>query len=206
MREIPQGFRLNAAGNLVAEANIRPQDMLEDELVTKLAIRAANLSADLFAFRTQALAEITAFRDLVAQQYGATKGGAGGNMTLTSFDGSVQVQVAVAKSITFGPELQAAKELIDDCVTRWSEGANNNLRTLVFDAFQTDRQGKISTDKVLGLRRLEIADETWARAMDAISDAVRVIGSKTYLRVYRRFGGVMQPISLDIANVGGEQS
>lgn len=202
MQDVPAGYRLNATNNLVAIANIRAQDLIEDELVAKLAADAQTLSDSLAAFRARALSEISAFRDLVAQQYGATKGGAGGNLTLSTFDGSVQIQVAVAKSITFGAELQAAKELIDDCVTRWSEGANTNLRTLVFDAFQTDRQGKISTDKVLGLRRLEITDETWKRAMDAISDAVRVTGSKTYIRLYRRQGDVLRPISLNIANVG----
>lgn len=204
MADVPAGYRLNAAGDLVAEANIKPQDLLEDELVYKLAARADVINQGLRDFRSEALSEVGAFRDLVASQYGATKGGAQGNMTLSSFDGSVQVQVQVAKSMTFGPELQAAKELIDDCVTRWSEGADANLRTLVFDAFQTDRQGKISTDKVLGLRRLAIEDETWQRAMDAISDAIRVIGSKTYIRFYRREHEVLRPISLDIANVGGE--
>jgi hypothetical protein len=202
MLDIPAGYRRNAAGDLVAEVNIKPEHKLEDELVTRLAARAAELSEKLAAFRADALAEIYAYRDLIAAEYGA-KLSAGGNMTLTAFDGSLQVQLAVAKSITFGPELQAAKALIDQCVTRWSEGANDNLRTLVFDAFQTDRQGKISTDKVLGLRRLAIEDEDWKQAMEAISNAVRVTGSKTYVRFYRRTGDALEPITLDLANAGG---
>lgn len=202
MLDVPAGYRRNAAGDLVAEVNIKPEHKLEDELVNRLAARAAELSRELAEFRAEALSEIGAFRDLIAAEYGA-KVSAGGNMTLTAFDGSLQVQMAVAKSITFGPELQAAKALIDQCVTRWSEGANDNLRTLVFDAFQTDRQGKISTDKVLGLRRLAIQDEDWKKAMEAISNAVRVTGSKTYVRFYRRQGDALEPISLDLANVGG---
>lgn len=205
MFDIPPGYRRNAAGDLVAEANVKPAHKLEDELVLRLAARAAELSEQLAAFRAEALSEIQAFRDLIAAEYGA-KNSAGGNMTLTAFDGSRQIQVAVAKSITFGPELQAAKALIDQCVTRWSEGANDNLRTLVFDAFQTDRQGKISTDKVLGLRRLAIEDGDWVKAMEAISDAVRVTGSKTYIRFYRRNGEALDPISLDLANVGGSDA
>lgn len=205
MFDIPPGYRRNATGDLVAVANIKPAHKLEDELVTRLSARAVELSELLAAFRADALSEIYAYRDLIAAEYGA-KRSAGGNMTLTAFDGSLQIQLAVAKSITFGPELQAAKALIDQCVTRWSEGANDNLRTLVFDAFQTDRQGKISTDKVLGLRRLAIEDEDWKKAMEAISDAVRVTGSKTYIRFYRRNGEALDPISLDLANVGGSDA
>ena len=203
MLEIPVGYRRNAAGDLVAEANIKPEHILEDQLVKRLAAKAEELNLELANFRAQALSEIYAYRDLVAAEYGATKGGAGGNMTLSAFDGSWTVQVAVAKSISFGAELQAAKALIDQCVTRWSEGVNDNLRTLVFDAFQTDKAGKISTDKVLGLRRLNIKDADWTLAMEAISNAVRITGSKTYVRFYRRRGDTFDPISLDLANAMG---
>lgn len=203
MVDILAGYRRNAAGDLVAEANIKPEHILEDQLVKRLAATAEELSRALANFRAQALSEIYAYRDLIAAEYGAIKGGAGGNMTLSAFDGSWTVQVAVAKSISFGAELQAAKALIDQCVTRWSEGANDNLRTLVFDAFQTDKAGKISTDKVLGLRRLNITDADWILAMEAISNAVRVTGSKTYVRFYRKRGDTFDPISLDIANAGG---
>lgn len=203
MFDIPPGYRRNAAGDLVAEVNIKPEHKLEDELVARLTAKAEDINRQLAAFRADALAEIYAYRDLIAAEYNATKGGKAGNMTLTAFDGSLQIQLAVAKSITFGTELQAAKTLIDQCVTRWSEGANDNLRTLVFDAFQTDRQGKISTDKVLGLRRLNIKDEDWTLAMEAISNAIRVTGRKTYVRFYRRRGDTFDPISLDLANAGG---
>ena len=38
--------------------------------------------------------------------------------------------------------------------------------------------------------------------MDAISESVKVTGSKNYLRVYKRMeNGEYRPISLDVANV-----
>ncbi len=70
------------------------------------------------------------------------------------------------------------------------------------DAFRVDSSGNIRTGSVLGLRRLDIADERWQRAMQAISEAVQVVGSKTYLRLYERNSdGAYVPISLDIAAV-----
>jgi hypothetical protein len=88
-------------------------------------------------------------------------------------------------------------------VTRWSEGANDNIRALIDHAFQVNKEGRIDTHRVLGLRRLDIEDADWKRAMDAISDAVRVSGSKTYVRFYQIDAetGQRAAITLDLANV-----
>ncbi|MEM6727842.1 MAG: DUF3164 family protein, partial [Pseudomonadota bacterium] len=84
----------------------------------------------------------------------------------------------------------------------WSEGSNDNLKTLIFDAFQVNKEGKIDTGRVLGLRRLNIEDDKWVKAMEAVSDAVRVTGSRTYIRFYEKDeSGATKPISLDIATL-----
>ena len=74
---------------------------------------------------------------------------------------------------------------------------------LINDAFRTDRNGELRTARILALRRHDIADPRWVKAMDAISDALQVTGSKLYVRVYERVGDSDQyrPISLDIAGV-----
>jgi hypothetical protein len=56
---------------------------------------------------------------------------------------------------------------------------------------------------VLGLRRLDIKDERWLKAMTAIGEAVQVVGSKAYIRVYERIGDseMYRSIPLDIAAV-----
>ena len=53
------------------------------------------------------------------------------------------------------------------------------------------------------LLRLEITDERWTRAMAAIRDAIRVVGSRTYVRVSRRDrpDAAWQPISIDLSKV-----
>ncbi|WP_420911283.1 DUF3164 family protein [[Haemophilus] ducreyi] len=53
------------------------------------------------------------------------------------------------------------------------------------------------------MRRVNISDSRWVRAMDAISDSVQVVGSKSYTRIYKRVGDTdrYEPISLDLANV-----
>ncbi|HLD65438.1 MAG TPA: DUF3164 family protein, partial [Pseudomonas sp.] len=89
------------------------------------------------------------------------------------------------------------------CLRDWTQGARPEVVTLVNDAFRTDSQGEIRTARVLALRRLDIQDERWQRAMKAIGEACQVIGSKSYMRIYERVGDTEQytPISLDIAGV-----
>ncbi|MBY4641589.1 DUF3164 family protein, partial [Gluconacetobacter entanii] len=63
------------------------------------------------------------------------------------------------------------------------------------------KEGKIRTDKILGLRRLNIEDEEWQRAMQAISDSIRIDTTKAYLRFHERNGpdDDFRQVPLDIA-------
>lgn len=199
----PEGYMKDAQGNLVPEAKVKPEHKLEDEVARRLTASAQSINKIMAEFRSVALGEVGALRDLIAEKYGAVKGGPKGNVTLRSYDGTVEVQVQVGDNLAFGPELQAAKSLIDACVERWSEGANDNIRALVNHAFQVNKAGRIDTQRVLGLRRLDISDPDWKGAMEAIADAVRVVSSKTYLRFYsvNPDTGAKTPIPLDLAAV-----
>ena len=199
----PEGYWRDARGRLEPIASVKQEDRMEDELVRKLIGKAENLNQLLAGFKEYAFSEVAAFRALVAAEYGVTKGGDKGNVTLTSYDGQLQVQVSVNETIAFGPQLSAAKELIDNCIRRWSEGSGPQIKALIDEAFQVNK-GKIDTQRVLGLRRLDMGgDEEWGRAMEAIADAVRVTGSRQYVRMYRIDPAteVKTPISLDIAKL-----
>lgn len=201
--KLPEGYLRDSAGRLVPVANIKPEHLLEDDLVRKLADTALEHSKRLADFKAAAFEEIGVLVSLLAQKYGAQPGGSKGNLTLNSFDGSIRVQVAVGDRMEFGPELQAAKGLIDDCLERWSQGANPHIRAIIHDAFDVGDQGKIQIDRILALRRLAIDDPTWQNAMQAIGDALRVTSSKRYIRFYRRPapGREHVQLQLDIARV-----
>ncbi|MBR0644013.1 DUF3164 family protein [Plastoroseomonas hellenica] len=186
MTTTPEGYLEDAAGRLVPRAQVKAEHLLEDEMVRELHAKAVELQKQLAEFREAAFGRCRALLELLAQQYQAPRGGKKGNVTFASYDGAIRVQIAVGDYITFGPELQVAKSLVDDCLRRWSEGANDNLRAIVTDAFQVDKEGKVQADRILALRRLDIEDPTWQRAMQAIGDAVRVTHSKEYVRFYAR--------------------
>ncbi len=201
--QIPEGFRRDAKGCLVPESMIKPIDRTRDELTKDLGVRAKQMSATLREFKTAVFNDINAFIDLSAEQYDVKLGGKKGNLTLYSFDGAIKVQVAIAEHMVFDERLQAAKHLIDECIIDWSQGSRDEIKVLVQSAFDTDKEGKINTGRVLGLRRLDIRDEKWQMAMKAISESLQVVGSKEYIRFYERIGSSdqYQPISLDIAAV-----
>lgn len=198
--ETPEGYMKDRRGALVPIDAVRPADKLEDEIVRGLFETAKDINRRLTELRRDALEQAGAFRELVLADYGVKKGGAKGNMKLSSFDGAMVIEVSVAEFIAFGTELTAAKALIDGCVERWSEGSGSELKALIEHAFQINK-GRIDTARVLGLRRLEIHDDDWKRAMNAIADAVRVTGTKTYLRFAEVTPeGARRPLVLDLAN------
>lgn len=201
MRDIPDGFMEASDGSLVPLSKIKPQHLLEDEMVRQLAQGAMSLNEALSAFKQAALERAGAYMALLAQEYDTHRGGREGNVTFRTFDGRLKMQVSVAKNLAFGPELQMAKALIDGCIERWSEGANDNIRVLVNDAFQVNKAGRIDTQRVLGLRRLSIEDADWQRAMKAIADALTVQSTRTYLRFYTvdQATGAERAIPLDLA-------
>lgn len=197
----------DAHGRWVPKRLIKDVDLARDELVRELTERAKAASVVLAEFKSGAMADVAAFVELSAAQYGVEIGGRKGNVTLTSYDGRYKIVRAVANRLTFDERLMVAKELIDDCITEWVQGSRDEIRALIEDAFQVDRQGKISTERVLGLRRLEIDNPRWQDAMRAISDSVTVASTAAYVRFYERDAdGRYQPIPLDLASVPVEGS
>ena len=69
--------------------------------------------------------------------------------------------------------------------TEWCDGANAKLAVIVKDAFKVDRKGRLDKNRILGLRKYEIEDEKWKRAMEAIGNSVSVTGRRRYIRFFR---------------------
>ncbi len=181
-----QKYMRDAKNNLMPLENVKPQHKLEDETVRKVIGFAEELSGQIARFRNHTFADLLALTALLAQQYDATKGGKKGNTTFQTIDGCMKVQVQVADFIDFGPEIQTAKVLIDECLIEWSSDSRSEIRTIVTRAFNTDKEGQINKSEILMLLRLDIEDDRWQRAMAALKDSMRVTGSKSYLRFYRR--------------------
>jgi len=188
-------------GRLVHIDQVREIDKLRDELVRNLVARAVDLQRQMIEFKRIAMDEIGAFVDQSAREYDVQMGGKKGNLTLYTYDMNYKVMIQISEYLVFDERLQVAKKLIDDCFTSWTTDSRSEIRTIINDAFSVNQEGKINTRRILALRRLDIQDPLWQKAMTAISESLGVAGSKSYMRIYRRLeqSKSWQVISLDLA-------
>lgn len=198
--ENKENYMEDASGRLTPVRLIKEIDLQRDTLVKELFLKAEALSYNIQQFKTESFNDIAAHVSLAAEKYGLKIGGNKGNVTLLSYDGKYKIVRSVAEKLDFNESLAAAKELIDRCIIKWSDGINEHLKTLVDKAFKTDREGKISTVKVLDLMTVKINDADWCTAMQALSDSMSVSSTKSYIRFYaRQPDGSYKAVPLDIA-------
>lgn len=206
---VPDGYQLvegklymiNGEGGLTPAGIVKPEHKLEDEVVRRIVAGAKPLAAQISAFRAQSLDQVDDFVSLLMQLYEIPRGGKKGNLTLYSFDKLQKVIVQVPDLLDFGPELQVAKAIIDELLTGWSADSPDQLKAIVNNAFDVDKQGQINRSALFGLLRHNIEDERWKRAMQALRDSIRIVGSKRYIRMYARpsIEAGWSVISLDMA-------
>ena len=194
-------YMADAQGRLVPLNLVREIDLARDGLVREIVARATAMREQLAALKHGVMGDVQAFVELSLEKYKVAAGGRKGNITLTSYDGRYKVQVALNESLAFDERITAAKALVDACLKEWAADSRPEIQALIQDAFDTDREGRINTRRILALRTLAIDDPRWKEAMQAIGDSVRVASSKYYLRIYERDGaeGAWKPVSLDIA-------
>jgi hypothetical protein len=199
---LQEEYMKDSMGRLVPKDMVSPIDKLRDQTVRLIMDKAFELRNALAAFKTDVKTDINAFLEVSANQYDKTWAGAKGNFTLSTYDGQYKMIIAMDDNLFFDERLQIARDIIGECINKWSEGSRDEIRVLVNDAFQVDKTGKVNTTRVLGLRRLEIDDPEWQKAMKAITDSVQVTGSKQYIRFYERGeNGKYKQISLDVASL-----
>ncbi|WP_127088353.1 DUF3164 family protein [Aquabacter cavernae] len=193
-------YMRDAKGALMPLSRVDARDKLIDELVRKMMGHARDLSAQIARFRGHCFDDVGSLQALLAQEYGAPLGGPKGNLSLTSYDGSLKVRVEVADRLEFGPELQAAKALVDACLAEWAANSGDEIRAIVNMAFDVEKTGTVNRSALFMLLRVSIEDERWQEAMRAIRESIRIIGSKTYFRFYEADAeGAMQAIPIALA-------
>lgn len=193
-------YRKDHRGAYIPVEQIREIDLARDELVNEKAAKIEATQAIIAALKEELMGDISAFVQLSAERYGAKIGGDKGNITLMSFDGTYKLKRQTSESIGFDEGLRAAKNLIDECLEEWSRSSPSPLRAIVEQAFDINQEGRINTNAILSLRRHNIDDERWQRAMQAISDSLQVQDSKAYVRLYKRDStGKYNAVPLDMS-------
>lgn len=195
-------YMRNPKGGLDPVEVVKPADQLLDETVRKIMAFAEDESARVARFKQNTLNDVADVMAVLLQEYGTKVGGEKGNVTLTSYDGTLKVALQVQERLTFGPELQAAKANVDAYLADLTEDADPVIVKLVSHAFRTDQAGLVNRAELFRLLRLEIADERWQAAMRAIKDSIRVEGTKEHVRFYKRPDGRAKwtAVTIDVAD------
>ncbi|WP_085299286.1 DUF3164 family protein [Cognaticolwellia mytili] len=181
-------FLLNARGFQTPIDDIKPQDILKHDLVTALAKEAKALSKTHYDFKRKTFTEVNNLISLVAGEYDVNIGGAKGNVSLTSYDQKLRIQVGIADQISFGAEIDIAKQLITEVIEDELSDTNSFITQLMRDAFEADKQGHYNKNRILALRKYRDANKTekWEAAMKALDEAIICSDSKTYITFQER--------------------
>lgn len=195
-------YMQDGRGRLTPIDLVSARDQLQDEMVRKVVAYAEQLSAQVARFRGHTMDDIGAFDSLLQEEYGGhARQSVKGNRTYMTYDACMRVQVQIAERVAFGPELQVARDLVDECLAEWAADSRDEIRAIVTRTFQVDKEGEISRSAIYSLTRLDIDDVRWRKAVEAIHDAMRVVGSKSYVRVYTREtpAAGWSPVTIDLA-------
>lgn len=180
------GEWLDSRGRAVAPAYIPKIDKERDKLVERVFRKAEKLEQDMRKFKDELFEMVEQYLDFLEQESGGKSSDWKGNLTLTGFSGDKQVEVSINEIIDFDERLSIAKSKIDECLKKWSENSNGNIRAIVHEAFNVDKKGRVNTHMILRLTRLNIRDALWKEAMQLIRESINVRGSRRYVNIRRR--------------------
>lgn len=192
---------VDAKGRKVPDSNVSDMDRLIEGTITDIKHHGVELMNRIARFRGHSFDDVNALVALLAEKYNAKRGGAKGNVSFLSYDGSVKVEIRVQDRVTYGAELQIAKDLLGEYIEEVSEGVPDVVHSLLNHAFDVDQEGKVNREKLYSLRRLEVDHPKWATAMQAIADSMRVVGSVEYFQLsIRDEHGKFKALPINLAN------
>ena len=191
----------DAKGRLTPVEMIKAQHLLEDEMVRREFGWALALAEQIARFKGHAYAALDGFDALLAQEYGARRGGAKGNKTYYSFDGLMRIDIRINDVLSFTSGLQQAKAIFDEILQEKSADSAPEIRMIITNAFAVDKAGQINRANLYLLLQTESDDPRWQEGQRAIREAQKILGTREYIRFYKRdsIRDAWKPVTIDLA-------
>jgi len=197
-----KGRWIDPIGNPIPVKYVDKTAKLRDQMIERHVRQALLIYDRLYKFKVNVRADLAKYLDWLATSHGEDALNPGGNYILPGFSGDKRLCIKVHKLIDFDERLHLAKQKIDRCLEKWSEGADDNLKAVVYRAFEVNEKGKLDAKSILHLRTVKIKDKEWQSAMELIADAILISGSKTYFHFQQRDKeGAWKTIRLNLASV-----
>lgn len=195
----------NKRGEQVHPDLIPHGEKLKTELVKKIIGRAEKGVIIMERFKKYVTDEIGDYMEMMREKYGLDpmRNSPKGNLTIETYDGLMKVQIAVQQHIDFDEKLVLAKEKIDEYLKEITAEASADVQTLITKVFDVDKKGNVNAKMVLSLKTYKITHPKWVEAMAIIDEAVEIVGSKSYIRFFKRnsVDEKWDNISLDFAAI-----
>nr|WP_297342331.1 DUF3164 family protein [uncultured Fibrobacter sp.] len=185
-----QGNWLDPKGRPVPEEYIRPEDKKKDKLVESILKRVVKLSAKLETEKAEIVDSIEKYLKDLAKDNRVREGWKG-NILLYNFSQNLCIERRIDESISFDERLQMVKTTIDKWIGQKLKDTDPTLSKVIAQAFSVDKQGRINTAMLLKLKRIDIQDAEWKKAMQLLDDSIFVKSSKMALRF--RMKGTKNP-------------
>jgi hypothetical protein len=182
------GNWINRNGKPVSPEHINKVVKKRDQVVSKIMAKALRLEGNIKKAKMDILKEVDRYLQALAKASEADMSikDSKGNITLTDYSGLNQIEVSINDLVEFDERILVAKDLIDKCLNKWADGANENIRSIISEAFNTDKQGKINKFMIIRLTKIEIKDPDWKKAIGLIIDSMNVRGTRQYVNLRTR--------------------
>ena len=176
-----QGNWLDSKGRPVPEEYIRPEDKRRDKLVESILKRVSKLSAKIESEKTEIVDAIEKYLKELAKDNKVREGWKG-NILLYNFSQNLCIERRIDETVSFDERLQMVKTTIDKWINNKLKDTDPTLSKVIAQAFSVDKQGRINTAMLLKLKRIDIQDAEWKKAMQLLDDSIFVKSSKMALR------------------------
>lgn len=202
-KKIPEGCVENAKGDFVLKTKLTALEIQRDELTREMLAKAKALAATMAREKQTWLEAIAAHIQLAAEQYQTKIEGKIGNVSLTSYDGSIRIERQFSRTLVANERVAVAKELVERYITRRTSEMSEEDRNFMRAAFRVDDKGNFSATALLSMaRKVKSTAPEWQAALAAINDSITTEYGEAYVRVYERDGnGNYQQIPMDLSSV-----
>lgn len=193
---------IDPQGNEVPAKYVQPYDKLRDRIALRVLARWEKAEDMLRKVKRETLEDIASLQAAAAKTTGVSLGGKQGNMQFRSFNGAITIALDNQARTEFDERLSMAQSLIMEAVKEMSKDASNaDLVEIATRAFQPRSSGRLDMQRIRDLRTYKVKNAKWRKACEIIADCERKIGSRQYVRVFRRRDAAIkpEPILLDLA-------
>jgi hypothetical protein len=180
-----------------------------ERAIDKMFGGAENISSRMLQLKLKVVKTFDDYLNYLAEQNDASwMSNSKGNISLTNFDHTRQVVRKNATRIEYDENINLAKQVADDFLREQSKGAPANLRVLVNEAFEVDKKGRVSPDRIEWLARIQIKHAKWQKFQELVAKSRAIAGSKVYYTLRHRETATdeWQTIKLAFGNVDNAEA